>query len=141
MEMTMKAKVLAGVLMLASGLALAQPGGHGPGHGPGLNIDKLEVLLDLDAYQKQEVEKILTEQREAMRAKREQLRDSKTRPSFEQMKAERDANQKEMRAKLEKVLSPEQLKKLDVLAERPEGQGPRHGKKFPSGKRGAEQGA
>jgi Spy/CpxP family protein refolding chaperone len=141
MEKTMKTKVLAGVLMLASGLALAQPSGHGHGHGPGLSIDKLEVLLDLDAYQKQEVEKIFAEQREAMRAKREQLRGSKTRPSFEQMKAERDANRKEVRAKLEKVLSSEQLKKLDVLAERPEGQGPRHGKKFPGGKRGAEPSA
>jgi Spy/CpxP family protein refolding chaperone len=127
-------------LMLASGLALAQPGGHG--HGPGLNIDKLEVLLDLDAYQKQEVQKIFEEQREAMRAKRAQLRESKTRPSFEQMQAERQADRQAVRAKLEKVLNEEQLKKLDVLTERPEGQGPRHGKKkFPGGKRGGEPNA
>jgi hypothetical protein len=118
MMMKTKTRLLAGVLMVMSGIALADgpPKGH---PAAGMNIDKLEILLDLDAYQKQEVQKIFESQREAMRAKREQLRDSKARPSFEQMQAEREAAQKETRAKLEKLLTEQQLKKFDVLTERP----------------------
>jgi hypothetical protein len=119
--MKMKTRLLAGVLLLMSGLALAdQSAPRGP---RGLDIDKLEILLDLDAYQKQEVEKVLIKQREAMRAKREQMRSSQgaeqTRPSREQMEQERQAARKATRDELAKVLSEQQLKKLDVLTEHP----------------------
>jgi hypothetical protein len=122
--MNMKTRLMTGVLVLISGVALADgppPGapGHGPGPGPGMSIDKLEVLLDLDAYQKQEVQKILDEQHAAMRAKREQMRNSQTRPSFQEMEAQRATAQKETRAKLAKILSDQQMKKFDVLTERP----------------------
>ena len=113
--MTLKTRWLAGALMLVSGVALAQ--GH-PGGGAGpMNIDKLEILLDLDGYQKQEVQKILAEQREARKAKREAAENSTTRRSREEMKAQREAAQQVMRAKLAKVLSEPQLKKFDVLAD------------------------
>jgi hypothetical protein len=120
--MNVKTRLMTGVLVLMSGVALADgppPGAHGSGRGPGMNIDKLEVLLDLDGYQKQEVQKILDEQHAAMRAKREQMRSSDQRPSFAEMQAEREAAQKATRGKLEKVLSEQQLKKFDVLTEHP----------------------
>jgi hypothetical protein len=115
----MKTRLLAmGLLLAMSGVALAnRPPPGGPP--PGFDIDKLEVLLDLDAYQKQEVQKVLDTQREAMRAKREQMRSSNTRPSFEEMQKERGVAQAATRAQLAKFLSDQQLKKFDVLNERP----------------------
>lgn len=114
----MKTRFLAlGVLLAMSGVALAHRPPGGPP--PGFDINKLEVLLDLDAYQKQEVQKVLDTQHEAMRAKREQLRSSNTRASFEEMQKEREAAQSDTRAKLAKILSDQQLKKFDVLNERP----------------------
>lgn len=124
----MKTRFLAlGLLLAMSGVALAnRPPPGGPP--PGFDINKLEVLLDLDAYQKQEVQKVLDTQREAMRAKREQMRSANTRPSFEEMQKEREAAQADTRAKLAKVLSEQQLKKFDVLNERPSmrARGPRN---------------
>lgn len=115
----MKTRFLAMSLLLAmSSVALANRQAPG-GPPPGFDIDKLEVLLDLDGYQKQEVQKILDTQRESMRAKREQLRSSNTRPSFEEMRKEREAAQAATRAQLAKVLSDQQLRKFDVLNERP----------------------
>jgi hypothetical protein len=121
----MKTRLLAAGLLLAmSGIALADRGPPGPP--PGFDIDKLEILLDLDAYQKSEVQKILDAQRETMRAKREQLRASDTRPSFEAMQKERESAQAATRSQLSKILSEQQLKKFDVLNERPQMRGPRH---------------
>jgi hypothetical protein len=118
-ETTMKTRLLAtGLLLVMSSVAFADR--SPPGHPPRFDIDKLEVLLDLDAYQKSEVQKILDTQRDAMRAKREELRNSQTRPSFEQMQQEREAAQKSTRTELAKVLSEQQLKKYDVLSERPQ---------------------
>lgn len=115
--MKLKTGLIAGVLVLMSGVALAD---RGPGMAvPRMDIEKLEILLDLDAYQKQEVQKILEAQRESMRMKREELRAAQTRPSFEERQAQHAAAQKETRAKLEKILSEQQLKKFDVLTERP----------------------
>ena len=84
------------------------------------NIDKLEILLDLDAYQKSEVQKIFDARRDAMRTQREQMRSAATRPSREQMQKEREASAVATRAQLQKVLTEQQLKKLEVLTERPE---------------------
>ena len=123
--MTMKRGLIAGVLMMVSAVALAQsptPGASAPRS----HIDRLEILLDLDAYQKQEVEKILEAQRADLRAKREQARESNVRPSREQRMAERAAEQQATREKLAKILSDQQLKKFDVLNERP---AMRHGKR------------
>ena len=117
--MKLKTRLIAGALMLMSGVALAADGPRPGMPGPRMDIEKLEILLDLDAYQKQEVQKILEAQHAAMRAKREELRASQTRPSREEMFAQREAAQKETRAKLEKLLSEQQLKKFDVLMERP----------------------
>jgi hypothetical protein len=118
----MKTQLLAtGLLLVMSSVALANRPPHG--HPPAFNIDKLEVLLDLDAYQKSEVQKILDVQRDAMRAKREEQRSSQTRPSFEQMQQEREAAQKATRTQLATILNEQQLKKYDVLNERPHRRG------------------
>jgi hypothetical protein len=118
MEMTMKMKtrLLTGLLVLMSGVALANRQPPGPAW---MSIDKLEILLDLDAYQKQEVQKILEARHAARRAKREQMRNAETRPSFDQMQTERATAQAETRTQLAKILSEIQLKKFDVLTERP----------------------
>jgi hypothetical protein len=105
------------VLLGMSSLALAQQFPAGP---PGFDIDKLEVLLDLDAYQKAEVQKVLETRRDAKRAQREQLRSAETRLPFEQMQEKREAAQTQARAQLAKILSAQQLKKFDVLNERPQ---------------------
>jgi hypothetical protein len=65
------------------------------------------------------VQKILETQREQRQAKRKQMRESQTRPSREQMQQERAASQQATRAQLAKLLSEQQLKKFDVLTERP----------------------
>lgn len=115
--MMIKRGLLAGVLMVASAVAMAD---RGPAGGPHyMNIDKLEILLDLDAYQKQEVAKILEARRTEMLAKREQMRASQTRPSFEERQTQREAVRQATRTKLAKLLSEQQLKKFDVLTERP----------------------
>ena len=126
----MKTRFLAmGLLLAMSSVALAnRPPPGGPP--PGFNIDKLEILLELDAYQKQEVQKVLDTQHEALRAKREQMRSSNTRPSFEEMQKARETAQAATRAQLAKILSDQQLKKFDVLNEHPplagRGRGPRN---------------
>jgi len=50
-----------------------------------------------------------------MKAQREQAQASGTRPTFEQMKAAHEQAQKDTLAKLTPILSPDQLKKFQVL--------------------------
>jgi len=116
----MKTRLLATCALLALSTAALADRPHGPPPGR-FDIDQLEVLLDLDAYQKTEVQKILDSQREAMQAKREQLREAKTRPSFDEMQKQRETARADTRAKLQKILNDQQLKKFDVLTEAPHG--------------------
>jgi hypothetical protein len=118
-------KYLIVVFGLAAGAASAQPPGPPPGGpgGPG-GIERLAVLLDLDAYQKGEVERVLKEQREAMIAARPQ-RDSGERPSFEEMRTRREALEQETLTKLQSVLTEQQITKFKLLAEGPGRNGPR----------------
>jgi hypothetical protein len=113
----MKTRLLAATLLLVSGIALAD---RPPSAGTHLmNIDKLEILLDLDAYQKQEVQKLLETQRSQMQEKRKQMRDAQTRPPREQLRQERKEAKQATRDQLAKLLTEQQLKKFDVLTERP----------------------
>jgi hypothetical protein len=104
--------------------AFAQPPG-GPGFGGpvaplGANLERLTVLLDLDAYQKQEVERVLKEQREAMRAERATRESADgARPSFSEMQARREQADRETLAKLQGVLTEQQITKLKLLMESP----------------------
>jgi Spy/CpxP family protein refolding chaperone len=96
----------------------APHGRHGP---PGLDIDRLTVLLDLDPYQKQQVAEVLDVQRNAMRAERQANEASGTRPNFADMQARRVEAEQQMITKLTGVLSDAQITKLKVLMEPPGG--------------------
>ena len=125
------------VLGLAAGAAVAQP--PGPPPGGRFDIDDLAILLDLDAYQKGEVERVLTEQREAMRAAREDAtrrarrrsaaRQPSERPSRDEMRARREQNREALFGKLQNTLTELQLTKLRILTQTPVGggRGPRGG--------------
>ena len=93
-------------------------GSHGP---PGLDIDRLTVLLDLDPYQKGQVQQALTDQRNAMRAERQNEKAAGDRPSFQEMQARRAQAQQDLIGKLSTVLSDAQITKLKVLLEPPHG--------------------
>lgn len=127
---------LIAVVGLAAGVAGAQPPGAPAGGGP-LDIERLTILLDLDAYQKGEVERVLTEQREAQRAAREAQRAAREQeraaggepPSRDEMRARREQNRDELFGKLQNTLTEQQLTKLKVLTELPPGgRGPRGGR-------------
>jgi hypothetical protein len=89
-------------------------------------MERLTVLLDLDTYQKGEVERILTEQRETMRSTRQQPAESGERPSREEMHTRREQGRAELITKLQAVLTESQIAKFKVLTERPM-MGPRGG--------------
>jgi len=81
---------------------------------PMFDIDKLAILLELDAYQQTEVERIFAERRESMMA----LRDAGgERPTREEMRAAREAARTETLTQLGAVLSVEQLEKFEALTE------------------------
>jgi hypothetical protein len=124
----MKTKItLLALAWLASGVALAEspgPARHGP------DMDRMALLLDLDSYQKTEVEKVLKEQHEQMRALRETTRASGERPSREDMKAKHEQSKQELQTKLSGILNETQLKKFEALHDH-HGAGPgRHHRKM-----------
>jgi hypothetical protein len=98
-----------------------QHGPHGPHGPPGLDIDRLAVLLDLDPYQKGQVAQALQDQRSAMRAERQANEASGTKPTFADMQAHRAQAQQQLITKLTGVLSDQQITKLKVLMEPPRG--------------------
>lgn len=111
-------------LSLAAGVAAAQPP-PGPPPGGAFDVDRLTVLLDLDAYQKGEVERIFKEQREARLAEREQRAATDERPSPEEFRARREQDREALLGKLQNTLTQQQIQKLKLLTEPP--QGPRGG--------------
>ena len=98
-----------------------QHGPHGPHGPPGLDIDRLTVLLDLDPYQQNQVAQALQDQRNAMRAQRQANEASGTRPNFADVQAQRARAQQQLITKLTGVLSDQQITKLKVLMEPPQG--------------------
>ena len=119
----MKVRLLA-VAALWVGVALAQAPDAPPGGGPGPGgrhqsaaerMDHLATLLDLTADQKSQVQAVLEEEHAQMKERRDQARESGTKPTFEEMKAAHEQAQKDTLAKLTPILSPDQLKKFQVL--------------------------
>lgn len=127
----MKTKVtLLALAWLASGVAFAAdpPATPGPGaRGP--DMERMALLLDLDAYQKTEVEKILKEHHEQMRSQFETAKASGTRPSRDEMKTLREQSKQELQTKLSGVLNETQMKKFEALRERGPGPGRGWGKR------------
>jgi Spy/CpxP family protein refolding chaperone len=113
------------VLSLAAVVAGAAENATGPGPHSGPNradyLDKVTILLDLDAGQKVQVEQVLDEQhqqqRTQMQALREQARSSGQRPDFDQVQKQRLQAEKDLLDKLRPVLTDVQLKKFEVLRE------------------------
>ncbi len=100
------------VLLIAlAGVASAQP------PEPGQRLDRMAILLDLNDFQKNEMQRIFDEQREARRATREAIRESGVRPSREERAAQRQQARDNLRAQLQAVLTSEQMTKFDVLAQ------------------------
>ena len=128
-------KYLVAVLGMAAIAASAQPPGPsggpphvGPAFGGPPDIDRIAVLLDLDPYQKGEVQRVLTAQREAMKAERQAQGASGQRLSFQEMQAKRQQSEDAVVGQLKNVLSDAQITKLKVLMEAPRGgRGPRGG--------------
>ncbi|HKR33434.1 MAG TPA: hypothetical protein VJT10_01280 [Steroidobacteraceae bacterium] len=112
----MKSRVaLIAAALLASAVALAHPD-HGP---PGPDMDRMATLLDLNDSQKAEVQKIFNEQHEKMKAQFDQQRSAGTKPTREERAKFHDEMKQEMNTKLQAVLSPEQMKKFEALADHP----------------------
>lgn len=136
----MKTKVtLLALAWLASGVAFAADTSTAASTpvakvAPGPDMDRMALLLDLDAYQKTEVEKILKEQHEQRRADFDAARASGIRPSRDEMKAKREQSKQELHAKLSSVLNETQLKKFEALREHGRGPGRGFGKRGWDGK-------
>ena len=105
--------------LLGAPSAFAQPPEGPPRHGGPGDIDRLAILLDLDAYQKDRVQTILNEQREQLQAQRKAHEDSGQPPSFEEMHAAREQAYNDTLTKLQSVLTELQMMKFKLLTERP----------------------
>jgi len=108
---------LIAVFGFAAGVAAAQPP-QGPPGGL-LDIERLAVLLDLDPYQKGEVERALNEQREARLKARQEHGESVEPPSPEAARARREQGREELLGKLANTLTEQQMTKLKLLTEQP----------------------
>ena len=116
---------LIAIFSLAAGVAAAQPPLGPPPGGP-LDIERLAILLDLDAYQKGEVERVLTQQRDERMKARAELNDSSAEPpSREDMQARREQSREQVFNELKNVLTEQQMTKLKLLMEPPRGGGGR----------------
>ena len=113
----MKLRVaLIAAALLASAVALA--GQHG---GPGPDMDRMAILLDLNDSQKAEVEKILSEQHDKLDAVHAQQRAAGTKPTREERVKFHQELKQDTIAKLQAVLTPEQIKKFEALTDRSRG--------------------
>jgi protein CpxP len=114
----MKSRVaLIAAAMLASAVALAHP--HDGRPGP--DLDRMAILLDLNDSQKAEVQKIFDEQHEKLKAVHEQQRSAGTKPTREERAKFHQDMKQEMTTRLQGVLSADQMKKFEVLMDRPRG--------------------
>jgi len=118
---------LVAALMLIAGSALADspapstpsaPSADAAAHG----LDRLAILLDLDAGQKTAVKQVFDEQAKERKELWDKARESQTRPSHEEMHAQHEKMHKEMVEKLRPILSDQQMTKFEALSE-----GPPHG--------------
>jgi hypothetical protein len=89
----------------------AQPQHRGP------DMDRLALLLDLNDAQKSQVEQVLNEQHEQMRATMEQQHASGQKPTRDEMRAKHEQLQKDTMSKLSSILDAQQLKKFQALSE------------------------
>ncbi len=112
----MKSRVaLIAAAMLASAVAIAQA--HDGQRGP--DMDRMAVLLDLNDTQKAQVQKILDEQHEKVKAVHDEQRSAGTKPTREERAKFHEDLKQDTVTKLQSVLSADQIKKFEVLMDRP----------------------
>ena len=108
-------------LLLAAGFASAQtpPADSPPAASNGTpqlsRLDRLGILLDLTPQQKLQVQQVLDEERQQMRAFWQQQKSSGAKPNFQQMRTERQQLREQTLAQLQQLLNPNQYSKLQVL--------------------------
>lgn len=130
----------------AAGLATAQTSPSTPANPPATTnarphlsrIDRLAILLDLTDTQKLQVQQVLDEERQQMRAQWQQQRSSGAKPDFQQMRAAMRQQRQQTLAKLQALLSADQFRKFQVLMAPPRGHRWHHG---PHGAPGSSSGA
>lgn len=107
-------------LLLATGVALAANAPAAPHSGKD-RMDRLALLLDLTEGQKGDVQKVLDEQFQQRREQFQQSKASGTRPSREEMRAQHEQMRKDTIAKLQPILSEQQMAKFQALTDHPHG--------------------
>ena len=113
--------MFAAVLLLAAGSVLADPPGPPDS---AQHLDRLAVLLDLDAGQKAAVKQVMDEQMKERQELWQKAKESQTRPSREEMRAQHDKMHKETIEKLRPILTDQQMTKFQALTEMQPGPGP-----------------
>ncbi len=115
----MKSSLLAAVAMCAAAIASAQPPDpptpQQKAAWEAKRMDRLALLLDLNAAQKSEVQMILQTERSKAQSAFAQFKSSGTRPTREQMKALRTQIKTDTDQQLSGVLSPLQVQKFNAL--------------------------
>jgi len=106
--------LMAATLGLTARLATAEPP-DAPPQGRRPPIERLAEDLQLDDYQKGEVEKILEAQHAKMQAAREEAEASGTRLTRGEMKGRHEQMQQETLEQLKSILTEEQLQKFQTL--------------------------
>ena len=116
-------KISIGIIaILLVGIAFAQPPKNkSEEQRQGPDMEKLQILLDLNDEQVVQMEALLQKQQKEMQAKRALMSEERN-AMMEEMKVEREQVREAHQNELEKILTPEQLKKFEVL--RQERQGP-----------------
>lgn len=117
----MKSSLLAAMAVCAAAIASAQPPDPPtPQHNAAWEarrMDRLALLLDLNAAQKSEVQMILDTERSRAQAAFTQFKSSGTRPTREQRQQLHDQIKSDTDSQLSGVLSPLQVQKFDALHE------------------------
>ncbi len=124
-ENPMKSSLLAVVALCAAGIASAQPPTNPPtpptaqqkAAWEAKRMDRLAILLDLNASQKSEVQMVLDQERSKAQAQFAQFKASGTRPTPQQMKTFRQQLKTDTDSQLSGILSASQLQKFDLLHE------------------------
>ena len=101
---------------LAAGIAFADSRQPEP---PGMDIDRMAILLELDDTQNVAVQDVLEQQHAKMRAAHDEHHAAGTRPTREEMSQVREQMKQETVQKLQSVLTAEQITKFEALTDRP----------------------
>ena len=82
-------------------------------------MERLAILLDLDAGQKTAVKQVFDEQAKERKQLWEKAKESQTRPSREEMHAQHEKMRQETIEKLRPILSDTQMTKFQALTDHP----------------------